>query len=319
MLDQMLAQLEPEIAVCLASLDAPGDADPYWPKWNTHWWKLALLKEMGLIERVPSAVLEAFAAELDSHYLRHFPLLESELPPACDPYRDILCFCALGTAAQILLAGGVPVWERLPWLQSWLARYVLPDGGYNCDEQAYTGSRKSSIVSTAPMLEALLASRPGDFSPDERELLSGGLAYFLAQRLFRRRNGELIDAAWLRPLFPRFYAYDLLRGLNLVTRLALALSQPLPRAVIAEAVDLLSQQAATGQLLPQPWYLGQESTLMPTDGGWVRGHPVQSFSLLAQVSRPEIGALWLSREWGEVQAQLAALESLGLIAPASSV
>lgn len=93
---------------------------------------------------------------LAGHYLPFFPLLESELPAGIDPYRQILCHCALGTAMQILQAGGRDPWQDWPWLGEWLSRYQLPDGGYNCDEAVYTQSQRSSLVSTLPVLEALL-------------------------------------------------------------------------------------------------------------------------------------------------------------------
>lgn len=317
---ETLPQIWPEslgddLRNCLEELALPFGPDPYWPKWNNHWWRLTLLLELGVLKEVPMQVLEAFADQLDSHYLHQFPLLESELPADCDPYGNILCHCALGTAVQILLAGGIAVWERLPWLYDWLFRYQLPDGGFNCDEQAYTGSHKSSLVSTPPVLEAVLASRPaGDFTGPERQLLAAGLRYLLDHHLYQHRGGGTIHASWLQPLFPRFYEYDILRGLSLVTRLCETLKSPLPWIQVAEAFHLLQEQAHP-QLAPQPWYLAQQSTLIPQEpaAGWLRNQPVSLFPLLERIIDPGIGTLFVTRQWQDLCRGLDRLRHQGLI------
>jgi len=38
---------------------------------------------------------------------------------------------------QVLVACGVDVDQVVPWVRPWFLRYQLPDGGLNCDEQAY--------------------------------------------------------------------------------------------------------------------------------------------------------------------------------------
>jgi hypothetical protein len=302
-----MSELAAGIQSCISDLARAPGPDPYWPKWNNRWWQLALLDELGAIGQVPAALLEDFATEIEQHYLPDFPLLEADLPAGKDGHRHILCHCALGTASRILFQGGIDVWQRLPWLYDWLWRYQLPDGGYNCDEQAYLGSRKSSLVSSAPVFEALLVSRPdGIFTQAETELLQAGLTYFVEHRLIRRRSGELIDPDWLQPLFPRFYEYDLLRGLKLVTDLSLALKQPLPAAAIKEAVSLLEQH----ELNPQSWRLAQEKTLALSAEDWIR-EPVSLFALLeAAIAQ---GHVYLRQQWQQVQATLATLKARGLL------
>lgn len=320
MTDNLPAALEPARQICLQELRRPYGRDPYWPKWDNHWWRLALLLELGALGDLPSELSEAFAQALDSHYLHHFPVHEHEVPAGCDPYGDILCFCALGTAARILFACGVKVWERLPWLYDWLFRYQLPDGGYNCDEQAYTGSNKSSLVSTAPVLEAVLASRPqGDFTAEERNLLNRGLSYLLAHRIYQSRSGRTLEPAWLSPLFPRFYEYDILRGLSLVSRLCETLRQPLPWPQVSEAFQLLQNQqngSASG-LQAQPWYLAAQTTLVPAARGeaepWLRGQPVGLFGLLEQARQPAVASHYLAQEWQSLCRRLDRLRQQNLI------
>ncbi len=65
------------------------ERDPYWLKWNSPWWHMLALSEMGLGHRIPPSLLELMAELLNSHYLHHFPLVESELPAGMDSWRKV--------------------------------------------------------------------------------------------------------------------------------------------------------------------------------------------------------------------------------------
>ncbi len=99
------------------------DQDPYWPKWESPWWKLCLLDELGGIKLLPEKWFSHFLEKLDSHYLHTFPVVEAELPAGLDPYREIICFFALGTVFRISVKRGIDSFERLPWIYGWLNRY----------------------------------------------------------------------------------------------------------------------------------------------------------------------------------------------------
>lgn len=307
-LDALVVRLAgPETAASLAR-------DPYWPKWDSPWWWLTLLVELGEARRIPREAIVAFARAVRGHYLPHFPIHAHELPPGTDPYRHIACHCALGTAYRVLAAWGAPVDQLLPGARAWYVRYQLEDGGLNCDEGAYTRPvRRSSVVSTLPVLEALLAA-PGPLTPAEQAALDAGAAYLLERRLFRSvsRGGAPIDAAWLQPIFPRFYEYDVLRGARLVTRWALRRGAVLPEAAIAEALAALAAWAAAG-CRPRRWH-DQAGTLVQQAGlGWAYVRPATSFALLEAVSDPARANPWLQREWNALQADLAALHARGLL------
>ena len=128
------------------------EADPYWPKWDSPWWQMLLLHEMGLTSHIPSAIVEAIIDALDSYYLKVFPFTESEVPVGVDPLNQVACHCQLGTMHQLLTAYGVDVDSRLPWLRPWYLRYQLNDGGLNCDGSLYkNGSEElSSVHPTSP-------------------------------------------------------------------------------------------------------------------------------------------------------------------------
>ncbi len=316
-MDPTLAR-SPALAETLATLDSPAAeasiaADPYWPKWESPWWRMTLLHELGGAALIPHRAARALTRALRSHYLPTFPLRPEELPAGVDPYRHVACHCALGTAFQVLAACGVDVDVELPWIRPWLLRYQLPDGGLNCDEAAYTRpTPRSSMVSTLPPLEAVLHCTRRPFTDDEERFLDRGARYLLERRLCRSlsRAGALIDPAWLKPCFPRFYHYDVLRGLAFVVAWAERRGQRLQLAALEEA--LAQRLAGEAEQPVRCAWAGARSKRLEA-GAWVMG-VAESFPLLDEVSRSEVAASELGRRWGEVAAGLARLEAAGLLA-----
>ena len=183
------------------------ERDPYWPKWDSPWWHMLLLHELGLTKEIPAAAVKKMVETLKSHYLPTFQIDSKDIPEGVDPIRKGACHCAIGSVYQVLFSYGVDVDLELPWMRPWFLRYQLPDGGLNCDENAYTKqSPKSSIVSTLPCLEAILFCHTKNLSPDESSFLDKGANYLLRQQLFRKiSTEEIINKNWLEVKFPRFY------------------------------------------------------------------------------------------------------------------
>ncbi|MGE3724807.1 MAG: hypothetical protein AB7I41_04600 [Candidatus Sericytochromatia bacterium] len=308
------SKLQIALQTLLSELEAPWPtfADPYWPKWDHLWWKLTFLLETGQIQKLSPGVFARFAELLAGHYLPFFPLIESELPVGIDPYRHILCHCALGTAMQILQAGGRDPWQDWPWLAEWLSRYQLPDGGYNCDEAVYTHSHRSSVVSSLPVLEALL-QKPV-LSSAEQNSLRQGAESLLKRRLFQSSQGKVIDPLWLQPLFPRFYNYDLLRALHFVCSWALTCREPLTQEALTPALNTLRNQVKSTGLQAQTWYPALEKTLRPVSntGEWERGQASDLFPLLAAFISENHAQVYIQQEWQEIEAMIQHLQKMGL-------
>jgi len=107
-----LSQLGEELKLEAAYMSVK--LDPYWPKWNSPWWKVVFLYEAGFKQFIPRDFLQYLITVMDCHYLHQFPLTESEIPKDCDPYRDIMCFCALGSMYKVLEGCGFDVQAQLP-------------------------------------------------------------------------------------------------------------------------------------------------------------------------------------------------------------
>ena len=294
-------------------------ADPYWPKWDSPWWRMMLLWELGLARLIPLPAVEALVAAIDTHYLRLFPVREDELPPGCDPYRQVLCHCAAGTVMQVLCACGVDLDVRLPWMRPWLRQYQLPDGGLNCDEGAYAKSLKSSMVSTLPPLEAALRCSRGPLSADDIRFLDRGAAYLIAHRLVRRAHGDrgVIDPAWLEPCFPRFYHYDSLRGLSFLAEWADTLGRALPDEATSETASQFRRERAEfgGIRVGRRAAATAERTLVrSTEGQWVFADEAGTFALLDEVSLPGHVSPELTALFDEAEERISRVQRQGTMA-----
>lgn len=281
--------------------------DPYWPKWNSPWWHMSLLFELGLAREIPTTTLTKMVETLKTQYLPIFPIRPEEVPSGTDPYRNIACHCAVGNMYQVLFAAGMDVDRALPWMRPWFLKYQLPDGGLNCDEKAYTKPvPKSSIVTTVACLEAILFARNRDLSAEEIDFLNKGANYLLRQKLFRKiSTGEVIDKDWLEIRFPRFYDYDFLRGFYFLAKWREVSGFSIPDDLVDEVEELVAPQL-TGQGIKLLRYnLFDKRSYNPNaDGSWTWGL-ASEFELMKAFSFEGCICAPLTKKWNEVKPKLA--------------
>ncbi len=277
------------------------DKDPYWPKWISPWWKMVLLHEMGMTHRIPVKTAEYLIEGIKNNYLSYFPVREEDLPRDCDPYRDILCHCAIGTITGLFWAMGIQVKKKIPWLEDWFVKYQLPDGGYNCDEQVYARDvPRSSFLSTLPPIEAILYFRQ---NLDDRHLkvLKNGADYLIRRHLCRSlcKGMSVIKPGWFRPVFPRYYDYDVLRGITFLTRWAGKCNGHIPGESLEESLTMLEFQLDEGgRIIPRHSTLRKEGTLeYQGNDTWSFAQGAAVFPLLAEVSDNRKPNYYLTREW----------------------
>jgi hypothetical protein len=294
------------------------DIDPYWPKWHSPWWHMLLLHELGEAEQIPARAAAAMVASLD-RLLRIFPIEPDEAPGA-DLHRDIACHCALGSMVPVLAACGIDVDRALPWIKPWFVRYQMADGGLSCDDAAYrqTAECPSSMVATVPPLEAMLVGEV--WSDDQRSFADRGARFLIDRALIHGsptvHNASERDAAvaWPALAFPRFYFYDVLRGLAALVRWAEATGSALPRDAIATVVRSLAERFPDGVVTIERHVHHGRSTLIPTaDRSPSPRAPTSSFPLLDAVSVIGAPSLALTRQWSAVRAGVLRLARAGRI------
>lgn len=263
------------------------ESDPYWSKWATPWWRITLLYEMGFLNLVPEKTIAKMEEKINSHYIKFFPFVEAEIPDGIDPIRQIPCHCQLGTAYKIFYE--INKSKNLQWVREWFIKYQINDGGLNCDESVYTKDNpKSSIVSTLPCLEAILKIE--ELSEEEINFLDKGAEYLINKNLFRKSNGEIINQNWLKPFFPRFYEYDILRGLTFIVNWAIKRNKILPVKAIEETIKILNSRInENGLMLSGDLYFLNEKSRFKTD----------LFPLLESFSNQH-ESKYLSFEWYKV-------------------
>lgn len=308
-----------------ASLDYLGSAealhaietDAYWPKWHGPWWHMLLLHEMGLTDQIPETMVRSFVASLNRIPIKHFPIHPEDLPEGVDPYRGTPCHCQLGNVYQVLAAWGINVDKEVPWIRPWFYRYQMPDGGLNCDNAAYSVRDEipSSMVGTIAAFEAVLLYTPKPWSAEAREFVTRGAQFLISRKLMlgsaTKHNAEERESAkdWLQLCFPRFYLYDVLRGLNALLLWSEIAEQTIPGEAIAEVVAHMSERFSDGKVtIGRHCYAGTGTIIQAPSGEWLRRQPATFFPLLTSVS--EIGCVspFLSQQWASAQAKLGGVQ-----------
>lgn len=308
---ESVAYLESDAALRSIALD------PYWPKWDSPWWHMLLLHELGESRQIPSRAAAALATALDALPLQIFPIHPGDAPPGTDSHRDFACHCALGCIAPVLAASGVDVARSLPWVSPWFLRYQMADGGLNCDDQAYlrTDECPSSMVGTIAPLEAMLDLA---HTAAERAFVTRAADFLIGRALVHGsstvHNASERDAAatWQEPCFPRFYFYDVLRGLAALVRWAAASGAVLPRTAVASAVELLVERCPDGIVHIGRNAHAKKTTILPTaDRAPSPRAPAASFALLDAVSTIGEPSAALTRQWTTTRQGLVRLIDAG--------
>jgi hypothetical protein len=289
------------------------DADSYWPKWDSPWWHMVLLWELGDARRIPQRAVAKMVEALDALRVKIFPIHQHELPADADPHRDVSCHCAVGSIHQVLGACGVDVDTALPWIPRWLVSYQMADGGLNCDSDAYlvTGECPSSMVATVPVFEALLAR--GGTTTEERRVAERAAAFLVDRRLIEgsrttHNAAERTSATeWLDLSFPRFYLYDVLRGLSALVRWADLGWGSFPLGGVETAIEHLVTEFPDGVVRPRRRaYAVTQRTFALRDGAWIR-EPPSTFPLLEVASVTGEPSAALTRQWSATRRALCAL------------
>jgi len=294
------------------------EADTYWPKWDSPWWHMLLLHELGEARRIPDRAIAKMIDGLNALPVKIFPIRPEDAPGA-DLSRDSSCHCALGNIYQVLTACGVDVAAALPWIEPWFVRYQMADGGLNCDSTAYLVEHEcpSSMVGTVAPFEAMLLGR---WTAEQQAFLERA-AGFLIERELRlgsptAHNAEEreVQNVWLAPCFPRFYFYDVLRGLAALVRWAERSGRAIPRRAVARVVAHLVEAFPDGVVRIQREGVARcPTTRARTAAGTWERQPTSRFALLDAASAIGRPSAALTRQWSATRRGLLALLDAGRI------
>ena len=295
------------------------ERDPYWPKWDSPWWHYLLCLELGEARRVPERAVSALRQSLVAFPVKLFPIMPDDLPPGCDVHTHTLCHCQLGSVYRMLHAAGVDVERELPWVAPWFVRYQMADGGLNCDSDAYLVKDEcpSSMVGTVPALEAMLI---GEFDAERASFVDRAAAFLVERRLMlgspTRHNAaeREREPAWLEPCFPRFYFYDVLRGLAALTLWAERREHSIPLAAIEPVALHLLRSFPDGVV--RVGRVAQQGARTITFGqnGEKTRQPASRFPLFDATSVIGSPSASLTQQWAETRRRLLSLHEARRIA-----
>jgi hypothetical protein len=261
------------------------EKNPYNPKWDSPWWHMSLLYEMGESARIPKATAEKLLLGIRAKF---------KVPDV-----DTICPCMIGNIYQILSSAGVDVDSALPWAREYFVKFQMKDGGMSCDEEAYAcpEHNASSMVAVMPCLESVLGlANP---TSQELEFLDRGAKFLFERELrlgsksnFNKEERE-DEEDWLKLTFPRFYFYDVLRGLNFILKWAQIRKQTIPKGAIEEVVKYLESSFPDGKVR-----IGRQGFYNIYTGS---RPPVTYFPLLDQVSHVGEVSTYLTKKWVEAK------------------
>ena len=286
--------------------------DVYWPKWHAPWWHMLLLFELGEARRIPEAATRWMLDGLKALKVKTFPFSAADLPPGGDIMKDSVCHCALGCIYQVLAATGVDVDAELPWIEQWFLRYQLEDGGLNCDNGSYLveGEVPSSMVGTVAPLEAmLLGNLTSQPRVDRQRFVDRAGAFLIDRRLVlgsrTRHNASerAREPIWLMPCFPRFYLYDVVRGLSALARWAELQEAYVPLSALEPAVSHLLREFPDGVVRLQRRAFDGAETRVFKQGQWT-WDPSTTFPLLEASSIIGDASPSLTRQWSDARQSL---------------
>lgn len=285
-------------------------ADAYWPKWDSPWWHMLLLHEMGLTNEIPECVVEAYVSSINRIPLKIFPIYPEDIPAGVDPARGSPCHCQLGHVYQVLAAKGVDVDTEVNWLRPWFLKYQMADGGLNCDEAAYLVKDEvpSSMVGTIPIFEAVLHHTNRQWTAEEELFLKKGAEFLMKRQLMlgsdTKYNAIEQESAkeWMLLCFPRFYFYDVLRGLNALLHWSKKTGSVIPYESIKTVVAYMQTTFPDGEVKTgRQAFVGSGSRNQLPDGQW-KWHPqAVEFPLMSKVSAVGQISPFLTKQWKESQ------------------
>jgi hypothetical protein len=160
-----------------------------------------------------------------------------ELPPneyAASEVHEHQYSCLTGNMAAALIRIGYMDDLRSKKSLEWLVKIQNKDGGWLCPYwNAHVNDTHGCIYGTICSLEAFSEVPKAKTSKAMKETTERGAEFLLMHRLFKADHHDfaVIKWSWLKLGFPWFYGYNVLRGLDVLTKLGYTEDERLDDAV----------------------------------------------------------------------------------------
>jgi hypothetical protein len=223
---------------------------PYLPNYKSSYWTIVLLGQLGASKtdaRIGRACEHIFQFQLEEGGFAfqtrdtasreyEWRLKKGKKMPSRDEWISSLVSeqqlsCLTGNMVAALARLGYRNDPRVKRAAEWLVKVQHMDGGWLCPYwRAHIKDRHSCFHGAICSLEGLSEVEVGHSG---REAIRRGAEFLLTHRLFKadHHGYGVINQSWLRLSFPWFAGYNLLRGLDVLTRLRYARDERLSDAV----------------------------------------------------------------------------------------
>jgi hypothetical protein len=232
---------------------------PYLPKYKSSYWTIMILGQLGMnrtngkVEKACEFIFQfqhetgGFSSHSQNSALREYEYLRGKgrkLPPK-DAYVSSLIFeeqlsCLTGNMVAALIRMGYVDDLRVKMALEWLVKIRNNDGGWLCPYwKAYVKDKHGCFTGTICPMEALSEVPKEKLTNEMRQAISKGADFLLMHRLFKadHHDYKMISQAWLQLSFPSFAGYNILRGLDVLTKLGYVKDERLD-----DAVEVLMQK-----------------------------------------------------------------------------
>jgi hypothetical protein len=218
-------------------------ASPYLPKYKSSYWQIMILGHLGMDksdERVRKACEFTFRFQQDEggfscfsmqRMLREYEKRKRQgrkLPPltpgewATQECHQQQISCLTGNMSAALIRIGYKGDPRVQKALNWLVKIQNQDGGWQCPYlPVHANDKHSCFMGTICPMEAFSEIPKQEQTRGMKQTVERSAEFLLMHRLFKadHHNFKVIKQTWLTPSFPWFWGYNVLRGLDVLTRL----------------------------------------------------------------------------------------------------
>jgi hypothetical protein len=214
---------------------------PYLPKYRSSYWTIMVLGQLGM-DRADERVVKAcefifqfqqddggFSCESISSASREYEYRRRKgtILPSKNDFVSSLIFesqlsCLTGNVVAALTRIGYANDPRVKKALEWLARVQNKDGGWLCPYwKAHSRDKHGCFMGTICPMEAFSETPKENLTEGMEETISKGAEFLLMHHFYKadHHNYETVKQAWLRLSFPWFAGYNILRGLDVLTKL----------------------------------------------------------------------------------------------------
>jgi hypothetical protein len=232
---------------------------PYLPKYKSSYWTIMVLSRLGLDrtdERVAKACEFIFRfqhdeggfsckspenASMDYEYRRR----KGKTMPRKNEFVSSLVYesqvtCLTGNMVAALIRLGHEEDPRVNKAVQWLVKVQYKDGGWLCPYwKAHIRDKHACFMGTICPTEAFSEMSQKNLMKYTKETVAKAAEFFLMHHLFKadHHNYRVINKSWLEFSYPWFAGYNILRGLDVLTKLGYLKDQRL-----RDATEVLLQK-----------------------------------------------------------------------------